>query len=283
MTLWMNTRSLTCMCGLYTESCPADENAMQAVYCGIFVGKIVVFGSNVPYTALESLLSVIDAELDKLSAQNVLRGVLRLTAAPQHNHIVPGTAAAQRRRKSVLSRHAMVGLGALLVAVLIGTVVVLRCVNEHMYTSKSLDKPTAYTKRPLSKRPHWALSIMNWRTINRTNDDDDATQATTDGCSRTSVGWFNDATVLRLPRSSSSSQTVQSGHSSWTAALCGPAQRPQKVVVPSCPYHEVDSIYIVEPDDDENDHHEPVERQGEFGADPLSLATQWPNHVVDVW
>jgi hypothetical protein len=48
---------------------------------------------------------------------------------------------------------------------------------------------------------------------------------------------------------------------------------------PSRPYHEVDSIYIVEPDDED----EPVERQGEYGADPLSLATQWPNHVVDLW
>jgi hypothetical protein len=58
---------------------------------------------------------------------------------------------------------------------------------------------------------------------------------------------------------------------------------PRTVAVSSSrPYHEVDSIYIVEPDD-EDDKHEPVEWQGEYGADPLSHATQWPDDVVDVW
>jgi hypothetical protein len=261
-----------------TASCPAEENATQAVYCGIFVGKLVVFGSNVPFTALESLLSVVGAELEKLSAQSVLKGVLRLTPAPHHNQIVSGTA--QRRRRSVLSPHAMVGLAALLVAVLVCTVVVLRCLNEHMYTSpsKSPEKPMTGTTRSSrhSKWPHWTLSVLNWTMgwINST-DNDDATQATTG--SRTSTAWFNDATTLPQPRSS---PTVHAGHASWT--ISGPTGPPQKVAVSSRPYHEVGSIYIVEPDDEDDSHVEPEPWHGEYGADPLSLATQWPNHVVDV-
>jgi hypothetical protein len=270
--------------GKHTESCPAEKNSTQAVYCGIFVGKLVAFGINVPFTALEALLSVVKAELETLSTENVLRGVLRLTAAPEHNRIqIPDKA---QRRRSVLSRHAMVGMGALLVAVLVGTVVVLRCLSEYTsYTvapSKSLEQSTKFTTRS-----HWAaLSGLNWTMGRRTNptDDDDATQATTGGYSRTSAGWFNNATTLtHLPIGSSHTVHIgrgQSSSSSW--AISGPMRPLQKAVVSSRPYHEVDSIYIVEPDNEDDDN-EPVEWQGEYGADPLSLATQWPNTVVDVW
>lgn len=234
------------------------ESAAGSYDCTIYTGTLAVYGNDLHVSLLNTMLENLLQELPAAAKKLPNLGATRLEASEAFSKLihVPNNSKV-RGRSVILSAGSKVGLAFLVLTILAGIAVLARFIRienenqqqQHMVMMLSKQQHYVTNKVVPAAGRRWNLFRVYYRHVN----DCDATQ-TSSVCSGS-----------RSEKSRSQKKKTRVGRKKRTMRS---SMEVGRLAMLSVHCEEPDSIYIVEPDDDDDIYI----CNSEYGADPLSWA-----------